>query len=240
MNRLFRIILISMVIVSLWGVARIQDQVTKLESKTKQEFGFVTEWSYQIDRHLLEHKGRIDSLAQVLDLSVLESCGIITNGYNYGSCVAIGPDLILTAGHCTGISNAWIEIGGVKYEITEEWASDKYDIGFARIEGNVPFVVFGEMPTLLNDVYSVGAPYDINFENCITKGIISKFDVNWEEWKGLIQTDAEGAHGSSGSPLFNKQSELLGICVAGPVDGGGVTLCEPVSHIKEALSEYME
>jgi len=179
-------------------------------------------------------------LSEKLDLSVLESCGIITNGYGHGSCVAIGSDLILTAGHCIGIPDAWVEIGGVKYEITEEWASNEYDIGFAKIEGNVPYVVLGEIPELLDEAYLVGSPYDVDFIKSITKGIISHLARDIRDWEALIQTDAEAAPGSSGGPLFNESGQVVGICVTGANPGGGVTLCEPVSHIKEALAEYQK
>ncbi|GAG70301.1 unnamed protein product, partial [marine sediment metagenome] len=49
---------------------------------------------------------------------------------------------------------------------------------------------------------------------------------------------AEGAHGSSGGPLLNKLGRIIGICVTGPVPGGGVTLCVSVVDIQVALEEY--
>jgi len=199
---------------------------------------------YQQKTEITTISGDIDSIYGVLneklDLSVLESCGIITNGYGHGSCVAIGPNLILTAGHCIGIQGAWVEIGDVKYEIIEEWTSDEYDIGFARIEGSVPFVVLGDIPELLDEAYLVGSPYDVDFIKSITKGIISNLDRDIQDWEDLIQTDAEGAPGSSGGPLFNESGQVVGICVTGANPGGGVTLCEPVSHIREALAEYLK
>jgi len=240
MNRLFRIILISMVIISLWATARIQDQVTELESRTKQNFGYVTDWSYQVDQHLLRHKGRIDDLAKVLDLSVLDSCGIITDGLGFGSCVAVGPDLILTAGHCEWYVEHWIEIGGVRYEIIEEWASESCDVRFIKIEGVLPYMELGQMPELLDEVYLVGSPYDTAFSISITKGVISHLDRDIWGWEDLIQTDAEGAPGSSGCPLFNESGQVIGICVSGATPGGGVTLCESVDNIRLALAEYLE
>ena len=168
-----------------------------------------------------------------LNLKILESTGVITNGMGHGSCVAIGPDLVLTAGHCIGIDGAWIEIQGTQYRILEEWKSENYDIGFVRVEGKLPYIELGEMPELLDRVYLVGSPYDRMYINTINVGIISSL-----ERVGLIQTDAEGAPGSSGCPLLDINSQIVGICVAGPNPGGGVTLCEPVSHIKEALEEY--
>lgn len=181
----------------------------------------------------------VADLHRNLDLSVLASCGIIMNDWEHGSCVAIRSNLILTAGHCIGINGAWIEIGGYQYKILSQWKSDKYDVGFVTIEGNVPFVELTERtPQLLDGVYLVGSPYGTNFRESITKGIISNCDRNVYGYAGLLQTDAEGAPGSSGCPLFCLYSKIIGICVSGPNPGGGVVLCEPVSHIKEALGDY--
>lgn len=182
----------------------------------------------------------IDGLNKKFDLSVLESCGIITNGLGFGSCVVIGPDLILTAGHCEWSVEHWIEVGGVRYEIIEEWASESRDVRLIKIEGILPYVELGQMPELFETVYLVGSPYEITFVNSITKGIISHLDRDIWGWEDLIQTDAEGAPGSSGCPLFNKSGQVIGICVSGVVPGGGVTLCESVDSIRLALAEYLD
>lgn len=170
--------------------------------------------------------------------SVLDSCGIITNDYSYGSCVAINPDLLLIAGHCTGIDGAWVEVQGVRYEIVEEWASDTYDVGLIHIDGVLACVELGDMPELLDTVYLVGSPYNPNLVNTVTKGIMSHLDRDEWDWENLIQTDAECAFGSSGGPLFDMTGRIVGICVSGFAPGGGVTLCVPVTDIRLALEEY--
>lgn len=185
------------------------------------------------------HRNIIEDLSKQLDLSVLDSVCIVTSGYGHGSGVVIGPNLILTAGHCINGSK-YIELSGERYDIVHAWQSDKYDIGFIEIDGCLPCVQLGEMPNLLDRVYLVGAPYEKELKLTITKGIISH--LNRDIWGkvGLIQTDAEGAPGSSGCPLFDVNGKLLGICITGPTPGGGVSLCEPISHIKEVLDVYME
>ena len=214
MNCIKRITLILLLIVALAGVATNQQATNR-------------------------HEACLRALTRTLDLpSILPACGIITNGQGHGSCVAIDSDLILTAGHCIGHEGSWVEIGGVKYDILDEWRSEQYDIGFVRIDDQVPYLQLGEMPKLLDTVYFVGSPYEICFVNTITKGIISHLDRDVYDRIDLIQTDAEGAPGSSGCALVDIQGHIIGICVAGPNPGGGVTLCEPVSHILEALEEY--
>lgn len=171
-------------------------------------------------------------------LSVLKSCGVITDGIGHGSVVAVAPNILLTAGHCIGMPGCWVEINGVKYEILDEWVDDEYDVGFVRIDGEVPPVIMGPTPEILDEVYLVGSPYDRDFINTITKGIVSALDRDYYDWVDVIQTDSEGAPGSSGGPLFNERGGLIGICVAGPNPGGGVTLCEPVDHIRQAFNRF--
>lgn len=182
----------------------------------------------------------LHSLIDALDLNVLQSCGVVTNGNGWGSCVVIAPDTILTARHVLGRVGAWAEINGVQYKILSEWKDEVYDVGFIKIEGVLPFVRLGNMPELLQKVFLVGSPYSRSFDQTITHGIISKLNVDYNIWKNLIQTDSEGAPGSSGCPLFNNKEELIGICVAGPNSGGGVTLCVSIIQIKEAFERYKE
>jgi len=246
MTRIFRIIILLMLIVTLWGTVRNQDQCAELEEKmlllkdtTTQEFDLVSDWSYGVNINLSRMEGSIDDLIQpVFDVAVLDSCGIITDGYGWGSCVAIGPNLIMTAGHCIGFQGGWVEVLGTRYEIIEEWASDTYDVGFCRIDGELSPIVLGPMPTLFEDVYLIGVPYDRGLINTVTRGVISCLSRDIWEWQNLIQTDAEGAPGSSGGPLINKYSEIIGICVTGMIPGGGITLCVPIEDIQTALKDY--
>lgn len=180
----------------------------------------------------------VGELSKTLTISVLDSCGIITDGYRHGSVVAIGPDLLLTAGHCIDHTESWIEVQDVRYEIVEQWASEDYDVGFVRIEGVIPYVQLGQMPDLLDEVYLIGSPYEVGLVNSVTKGIISHLDRDIWQWNDLIQTDAEGAPGSSGCPLFDVQGQIVGICVSGAIPGGGVILCVPVVDIRAALETY--
>ena len=172
------------------------------------------------------------------DLTVLDSCGIVTNGRGHGSCVAIGPDLVLTAGHCLSSSDKWVEVGGERFEIVEEWTSDTYDVGLMRIDGTLPYVELGQMPDLLDTVYLVGSPYSTRLVNTITKGVVSYLDRDIRLGDNLIQTDAEGAPGSSGGPLFNALGQIVGTYSAYFQPGGGVALCVSVTDIRSALEEY--
>ena len=182
----------------------------------------------------------IAELQKKFDLSVLESCGIIANRYGHGSCVAIGTDLVLTARHCLGHEGSWVEISGRKFDILEQWRSEKYDVGFVRIKGKVPFVELGLTPALLEEVYAVGAPASPDFVTNISKGIVTKIKLDWAEYLSAFVIDATGWYGNSGGPIFNEDGEVAGILVAGP--GGemdNVNVCVPVCQIRSALRTYL-
>jgi len=166
---------------------------------------------------------------------ILTSCGIITNGNSFGSCVAIGPNVVLTAKHCSWPGRTWIEINGVHHEVIATWFSPTHDVQLAWIDGTMIYARLGQMPKLLDEVYLVGSPYNRSLQGTITKGVISHLSRDIYGRKDLIQTDAEGAPGSSGGPLFNTSGQIIGICVAGPKPGGGVTLCESVDTIRSTL-----
>ncbi|KKP36894.1 MAG: serine protease Do [Candidatus Peregrinibacteria bacterium GW2011_GWF2_33_10] len=79
-------------------------------------------------------------------------------------------------------------------------------------------------------IFSIG--YNGNFTNSISKGIISGLNRNLtasfengyrsEELKNLIQLDMNISQGMSGSPIFNLNSELIGMIVAVAKDQNGV------------------
>ena len=215
MNRIKNIAMILLLIAALAGVA-------------------TNQWAVN------QHEASLQALTQTLDLhSILSACGIITDSMDYGSCVAIGPDLILTAGHCVDHEESWIEIGGQRYDILDEWKSEQYDVGFVRIDSQVPYLELGEMPDLLDTVYLVGTPADPSFVNNISKGVVTKFDLDWWDYEDTIVVDATGWFGNSGGPVINQNGQVIGICVAGPGSGlDSVNVCAPITHILEALEEY--
>lgn len=246
MKRLLAALVLSTIIV-VWPLYLMNITITQNDAALNNLQSQVEDSLDRIIYHVNGVEGELKDYFEVLredvfadlNLSVLDSCGIITNGMSHGSCVAIRPNLMLTAGHCIGIDGAWIEVDGQQYRILKQWKSEQYDVGLVEIEGELPFVELAERnPGLLNEVFLVGSPYSTVLERTITRGIISHLERNIYDHIGLIQTDAEAAPGSSGCPLFDINEKVIGICIAGPNPGGGVTLCEPVEHIRQALKEY--
>jgi len=189
------------------------------------------------------------SLNQKLDLGVLDSCGIVKSIRRTGSYIVIRPNIIMTAGHCIDADTIWIvDNKGIRHEVTSVWKSKEYDIAFLVVDANLPVLPLGDMPSLLDDIYVVGSPltdvygHEMKWINNITKGIVSKLNVDWVMWKDGIIVDAAAYPGNSGGPLLSSKSEIIGIMVGShnrqSEGGDNLWLAEPVSHIKEALREF--
>ena len=158
-----------------------------------------------------------------------------------GSGVFIADNLVLTAGHVARLLDTTrvVELSdGIKISIQSVYVDDKYDIGFLLVDANEPGIAnLGILPDIGDTVYIVGCMYG-KLSLSLTKGVVSFVGRNVLDYKNVIQTDAEAAPGSSGSPLYNERGQVIGICVGGPNPGGGVALCENVNKIKEALERY--
>ena len=170
---------------------------------------------------------------------VLPACGIITDGYGHGSCVAIQPNLLVTAAHCVQHDGLWIEVDNIKYDITDIWVSDMSDVAFVEINGELPYLNLGKMPQLLDEIYVIGTPANMAFVNNISKGIITKLDLDWSDWNNALVIDASQWYGNSGGAVVNSSGELIGILVAGPNSGGdSIGVCESIVTIKAELGIY--
>jgi len=171
---------------------------------------------------------------------------MISSDYGFGSGVFIDDDVILTAGHVLIQPDLVIELSdGTVLESSDFYIDDEEDVGFIFVNTDELYIakVSSDIGEVGDTVYLVGTPYNKDFKFTLTKGILSHLDRDiWGErdWKDLLQTDAEGAPGSSGSPLYDSMGRIIGIVVTGPNPGGGVTLCESAESILEAYERCME
>ena len=177
-------------------------------------------------------KGNINKYKNMIDSSVM-----IYNEGGWGSGVFIYDNIIVTAAHVLNHSNLSVELrDGTTLEFDDFYIDNKEDVGFIFIDANELCV--SELSTVIGDigdtVYLVGAPYDRRMKFTITKGILSHLDRDVFDWEDLLQTDAESGPGSSGGPLYDSKGDIIGICIANPNRGGGVTLCESAKSILEA------
>ena len=168
---------------------------------------------------------------------------MISNDYGFGSGVFIDDDVILTAAHVLQQPDLVVELAdGTVLEIDDFYIDVKEDVGFIFLDANELHIAkVSTSPGDIGDtVYLVGTPYNTDMKFTITKGILSYLNRDHRHWEDLLQTDAEGAPGSSGGPLYDSSGRVIGICVSGFAPGGGLTLCESGQSILEAYERCME
>lgn len=132
------------------------------------------------------------------------------------SGVIIGPNKILTAGHCVEteykITNIWVkDYDGKSQSATVLKTSKGTDLALLGIK--IPekhWVTFSRHLVIGAQVIACGHPLG-NYWSC-TFGHVSALHRHFKELKGTyIQFDAAVNGGNSGGGLFNSKGELLGI-----------------------------
>ena len=128
--------------------------------------------------------------------------------------VFIRDDLILTAGHLVDdISDANVfTVDGKEYKAKGWYLETKADIGFIEVDTNDIESTLGFDDAKLGEtVWVYGNPYGVF--PVLTKGIVSAIGVydSHSDTKNMIIIDAAANAGNSGSPVFDKYGNILGI-----------------------------
>lgn len=143
---------------------------------------------------------------------------------NQGTGIIISSDgYIVTNSHVVGDStNAYkyqiIDENGKSYKASVVGYDTRTDIAVLKIKANnlkpVPFCKTSEVK-IGDDIIAVGNPCGINFQNSLTKGIVSAKDRTLPDSNvTYIQTDAAINPGNSGGPLCNLYGQVVGITTA--------------------------
>lgn len=125
------------------------------------------------------------------------------------------------------------------------WGDKDQDLAILKAGTNLPYVEMSASSNLKKgqDVLAIGTPLSLQFEQTVTKGIVSSLNrtVEVENSDGttsyiqnLIQHDASINPGNSGGPLFNLRGQVVGINTlkASQAEGLGfaipIEICVPV------------
>ena len=96
---------------------------------------------------------------------------------------------------------------------------------------------------------AIGTPYDINFQNTVTTGVISALGrtIYGQDNRGftseianVIQTDASINPGNSGGPLLDSQGRVIGINTAILGNAQGMGFAIPINTAKAILDDLIE
>jgi len=108
----------------------------------------------------------------------------------------------------------------------------------------LPTIQFGTSSDLMRGetVVAIGNPF--GYQNTVTQGIISALHrdipVNGtQEYKDLIQTNADINPGNSGGPLLNLDGDVIGINVAVRVGAQGIGFAIPIDSALEIMANLV-
>lgn len=127
------------------------------------------------------------------------------------------------------------------------------DIAVLKMEtqgASLPIAALGDSDQIQvgQTAIAIGTPYDMEFQNTVTVGVVSALGRNLQTGSrnsqsvitGVIQTDASINPGNSGGPLLNTQGQVVGIntAILGSAQGMGFAI--PINSVKEVVNDLME
>ncbi len=131
------------------------------------------------------------------------------------------------------------------------WADPESDVAVLRLDGvdNLPTAVLGDSDKARVGqwVLAIGSPFGLN--QTVTHGIVSARERGQISLgstiriKDFLQTDAAINPGSSGGPLVNLDSEVIGINTAIASHNGsnsGVAFSIPINLVKRVITQLLE
>lgn|GEM_PF-3796950 len=99
-----------------------------------------------------------------------------------------------------------------------------------------PLKINYNLPDVGDKIYIIGNP--LGLESSLSEGIVSNI-IDFPNYGKVIQLTAPISKGSSGSPVFNKKGELVGIATFQSVEGQNVNFALPSArlfNLKKAMS----
>ncbi len=120
------------------------------------------------------------------------------------------------------------------------------DLALIKIptQKDLPTIDFGTSSDLMRGetVIAIGNPF--GYQNTVTQGIISALHRNipvngTQEYKNLIQTNADINPGNSGGPLLNLEGEVVGINVAVRVGAQGIGFAIPIDSALDVMADLV-
>lgn len=187
----------------------------------------------------------IPDCSQKVDYSeILESTVLIEiDGQHTGSGFVVSPNLIVTARHVVDRKRDYAVLfaDGSKRSVQAIRISEETDCAVLLVrKANLRTLKLTTEVKIGQPIFVVGSPLDLMFFNYITRGIVSKLNVQEDRLScnPVIMIDAAVNPGNSGGPVFDLQGRVIGITIAGYTYNCGMNFITPSIDIITLLEEW--
>lgn len=174
----------------------------------------------------------------------LESTVLIEiDGQHTGSGFVISPELIVTAKHVVDRKGdyAIIFADGSKRNVQAIRISEAADCAVLLVhKANLRPLKLTTEVRVGQPILVIGSPFDPVYFNYLTRGIVSKLDVQSGGLSSnpVIMIDAAANPGNSGGPVLNLRGRVIGIVIARYPYNCGVYFVTPSIDILALLEEW--
>jgi len=167
------------------------------------------------------------------------------DGRHTGSGFVIAPDLIITARHVVDREGEYAVLfeDGTRRDVQAIRISETTDCAVLLVhKANLRPLILTTDIKIGQPIIVIGSPLDPKFFNYVTRGIVSKLDVQ-DEWLSdnpVVMIDAAVNPGNSGGPVFNMQGQVIGIAIAGFTYNCGMNFITPAADILILMERWRD
>ena len=170
----------------------------------------------------------------------------IMDGYrSVGTGVSVADGIILSNAHVVGDNDqvTLYLIDGSSTKANVVWKDSTLDLSILTTKAKIPYLTLENKDGVIvgEEVIAIGTPIDIQFQQTVTKGIVSALnrtvllDDNESYLQDMIQHDASINPGNSGGPLINKKGNVVGINTLKVSSAEGIGFAIPVDAAKNVI-----
>lgn len=209
------------------------------------DWGGASEIDYSVDMTprvvTLSESSAEDVVAAVSAASVaIKATGVKTEAIGSGVAVASGGYVVTNYHVIDGAKNLTLYLANNSTtSASVVWSDEGQDLAILKAGVDLPYVEMSASKNLQKgqDILAIGTPLGLQFEQTVTKGIVSAINrtVEVENSNGstsyiqnLIQHDASINPGNSGGPLFNLRGQVVGINTLKASEAEGLGFAIPI------------
>jgi tetratricopeptide (TPR) repeat protein len=171
------------------------------------------------------------SANSVVLIEVREASGRPTS---LATAFVVAPSRLLTNAHAVEGGSVWVRIGAVSLPAEIERQDVFNDLALLKVTGELtlPALSFStEAPKPGSRVFALGNPKGL--EKTISEGLVAA--TRDMDGRSLLQMSAAVSPGSSGGPVLNERSEVVGVTVSLLKDAQNLNFAVPAAVVRAFL-----